>query len=44
LIGVRLQKTDLEELDGWCKRRDLTRQDAIRLFIKLGLAQPSKRT
>jgi metal-responsive CopG/Arc/MetJ family transcriptional regulator len=45
LIGIRLHDPDLEELDAWCEREGASRQEAIRLFIRLGLgaSRPGKK-
>jgi hypothetical protein len=41
LIGVRLQPPDLAELDA--SREDMTRPEAIRQLVKLGLKAKRKR-
>ena len=38
LIGIRLQDPDLEAVKGWSERESVTRQEAIRRLIRLGLA------
>jgi hypothetical protein len=38
LIGIRLQSRDLKDLDDWCKREGVSRQEAIRRFIRARLA------
>jgi hypothetical protein len=38
LIGIRLQRRDLKDLDDWRKREGVSRQEAIRRFIRASLA------
>jgi hypothetical protein len=37
LIGIRLQDPDLKPVEAWSKREGVTRPEAIRRLIRLGL-------
>jgi len=42
LVGVRLQKRDLEDLDAWCRCEGVTRPETIRRFLRLASTSPNR--